>query len=322
MSLSSAGDRTRIPADVDRPDQILAGLTARQLTVLVPPLLLAAAVFWVARPYLPMPVVILLCGPLVAVGVAVALGQRGGLPLDRYAAAALAHRRTPTVQTALPTGGQPAVPGWVPDVPGAHPAPVAARPLATGIDTAAGGGAGVVDLGDAVAVIAEVDATNITIATGQERAAKVTAFARMLNALHGPLQITVRTVPLDLTDYVDAMNEHARRHAHPALADVAAEQAAFLADLGRGRALRARQILLTARRPVPAGRGGRDAAAGQALRQLEDAAGLLATAGVGVRILDGAALGRLLAAAAHPDLPAPPEGVAASGVVRAAGAGR
>ncbi|KQM02018.1 hypothetical protein FF86_108612, partial [Frankia sp. CpI1-P] len=186
----------------------------------------------------------------------------------------------------------------------------------------AGGGAGVVDLGDAVAVIAEVDATNITIATGQERAAKVTAFARMLNALHGPLQITVRTVPLDLTDYVDAMNEHARRHAHPALADVAAEQAAFLADLGRGRALRARQILLTARRPVPAGRGGRDAAAGQALRQLEDAAGLLATAGVGVRILDGAALGRLLAAAAHPDLPAPPEGVAASGVVRAAGAGR
>ncbi|KQC37912.1 PrgI family mobile element protein [Frankia sp. ACN1ag] len=320
MSLSSAGDRTRIPADVDRPDRILAGLTARQLTVLVPPLLLAASVFWVARPYLPMPVLILLCGPLVAVGVAVALGQRGGLPLDRYAAAALAHRRTPAVQTALPTGG--AVPGWVPDVPGAHPAPVAARPLATGIDTAAGGGAGVADLGGAVAVIAEVDATNITIATGQERAAKVTAFARMLNALHGPLQITVRTVPLDLADYVDAMNGHARRLTPPALADVAAEQAAFLADLGRGRALRARQILLTARRPVPAGRGGRDAAAGQALRQLEEAAGLLATAGVGVRVLDGAAVGRLLAAAAHPDLPAPPDGVTVSGVVRAAGAGR
>ncbi|KQM05054.1 hypothetical protein FF86_10193, partial [Frankia sp. CpI1-P] len=108
----------------------------------------------------------------------------------------------------------------------------------------------------------------------------------------------------------------------PALAEAAAEQAAFLADLGRGRALRARQILLTARRPVPAGRGGRDAAAGQALRQLEDAAGVLATAGVGVRVLDSEALGRLLATAAHPDLPVPPDGVTASGVVRAAGTDR
>ncbi|MCK9921914.1 PrgI family protein, partial [Frankia sp. AgPm24] len=240
---------------MDRPDQILAGLTARQLSVCVPPLLLAASVLWVARPYLPMPLLILLCAPLVAVGVAGALGQRGGLPLDRYAAAALAHRRTPAVQTALPADRPPALPGWVPTIPGAHPTPVPARPLATAVETAAGG-AGVVDLGGAVAVIAEVDATNITIATGQERAAKVTAFARMLNALHGPLQITVRAVPLDLTDYVEVMTEHARRLTPAALADVAAEQAAFLGDLDRGRALRARQILLTARRPVPAGRGG------------------------------------------------------------------
>ncbi|ORT47200.1 PrgI family protein, partial [Frankia sp. KB5] len=153
--------RTRIPADVDRPDQILAGLTARQLTVLVPPLLLAAAVFWTARPYLPTPLLILLCLPPVGGGAALALGRRAGLPLDRYAAAAFTHRRTPHVQAPAPPGGPAGLPGWVPDVAAAQQPPAPARPLAAGVDAGRHGeAAGVVDLHTAVAVIAEVDTTN------------------------------------------------------------------------------------------------------------------------------------------------------------------
>ncbi len=322
MSLSSPGSgRTRIPADVNRPDQILAGLTGRQLTVLAPPLLLAVAVVWTARPYLPVPALILLCGPLLAGGAALALGRRGGLPLDRYAAAALSHRRIPAVQTALPAQGPGALPGWVPDTAaGAPPAP--ARPLAGDVAPAGAGTAGVVDLADAVAVVAEVDATNIAIATEAERSAKVTAFARMLNAASGPVQITVRTVPVDLTEHIEAIDAHASRLPHPGLARAAADHAAFLDTLGHGRALRERQILLTARRAVHGGRGGRDAAAGQAARHLEEAAALLATAGVRVRLLDAGALRRLLAGCAHPDLPAPPDATTTAGVVRGAGAGR
>jgi len=322
-SSPAAPDRTRVPADVDRPDEILAGLTGRQLGVLAPPLLLALCVFWVARPYLPIPLLIVLCVPPVGVGAALALGRRAGLPLDRYAAAALTHRRTPPVQTALPPSGPPAVPGWVPDVQAAHRPPVAARPLAGGVAPAgAGVMAGVVDLGDAVAVLADVDATNITLATGEERAAKVTSFARMLNAAAGPVQITVRTVPVDLAGHVDAVAAHARRLAHPALARAAAEHAGFLAELGRGRALRERQILLTVRRPAGSGRGGRDAAAAQAVRQLEEAAGLLATAGVRVRLADAATAGRIVAACAHPDLPPSPDAATTTGVVHATGARR
>jgi len=38
--------RVRIPADVDRPDKLLAGLTARQLAILA----VAAVVLWAAMP--------------------------------------------------------------------------------------------------------------------------------------------------------------------------------------------------------------------------------------------------------------------------------
>ncbi|MCK9921215.1 hypothetical protein MXD61_04740, partial [Frankia sp. AgPm24] len=70
------------------------------------------------------------------------------------------------------------------------------------------------------------------------------------------------------------------------------------------------------------GGGGGGAPAALALPQLADAAGRRATAGVGVRVLDAGGLGRLLAAAAHPDLPPPPDGVTASGVVHTAGGHR
>ncbi|TFE31040.1 PrgI family protein [Frankia sp. B2] len=324
MSLSpspAVPDRTRVPADVDRPDEILAGLTARQLGVLLPPLLLSVAVFWTGRPYLPTPLLIVLCVPPVGVGAALALGRRAGLPLDRYAAAAYAHRRTPAVQAALPATGPAALPGWMPDVAAARtPAPASA--LAADVVSGVAGTAGVVDLGDAVAVIAEVDTTNIMIATGEERAAKVRAFARMLNAASGPVQISVRTVPVDLGVYADTVTACAGQLAHPALARAAADHALFLVELGQQRQLRERQILLTARRPVQPGRGGRDAAAGLAVRHLEDAAGLLATAGLRVRLLDAADAGRLLAACAQPDLPPPPVQATAAGVVRAAGAHR
>ncbi|CUU60632.1 PrgI family protein [Parafrankia irregularis] len=304
-------DRVRIPSDVDRPDRILAGLTARQLTLLAPPVLLALAVYWTASPYLPLPVVALLVVPLLGAGVALALGQRGGLTADRYATAALAHHRTPKVQIVAPDG-VPAQPGWVPDIPAARRRkPVAARPLAAGVDAA-----GVVDLHGAVAVVAEIAGVNLALAGDADTARKVTGYGRMLNALSGPVQITLRGVPVRLDPHLDRLRALAEQAPHPALAAAARDHAVFLGDLAATRQLRTRQILLTAHEPIPPGRGGRDTAAATAARRIEEALGLLAAAGLRGRILTGPELTALLAAAADPAGPPPPEHVTATGPVR------
>ncbi|WP_239341122.1 PrgI family protein [Frankia sp. CiP3] len=311
---ASSADRVRIPADVDRPDRILAGLTAHQLALLVPTVLAVAVLYRAASPYLPLPLVAALGIPLLAAGAALALGQRGGLPLDRYVTAALAHRRAPHVHLPAPEG-LPAQAGWLPGLDATRRnSPVAARPLAHTVDAA-----GVVDLGaDGLAVIAEVDGVHFTLGTDSDRQAQVTAFARMLNALSGPVQITVRAAPVRLTPHITRIRGQAPALPHPALRAAAVDHAAFLDGLAARRTLLARQILLTAREPLPAGSRGRDAAAGRALRRIADAAGLLATAGLRVRVLDADAVTALLAAAAHPGGPPPPAGVTATGTITTA----
>ncbi|MCK9903612.1 PrgI family protein [Frankia sp. Cpl3] len=285
-------------------------MTARQLTLLAPPVLLALAVYWTASPYLPLPVVAVLVVPLLGGGAALALGQRGGVTADRYATAALTHHRTPKVQVAAPDG-IPAQPGWLPDLPAArrrHPVP--ARPLAAGVDTA-----GVLDLRGAVAVVAEVQGVNLALAGDSDTGRKVAGYGRMLNALSGRIQITIRGVPVRLDPHLDRLRSLAEQAPHPALAAAARDHTAFLADLAATRQLRSRQILLTAYEPVPAARGGRDTAAAAAARRLEEALGLLAAAGLRGRILTGPELTSLLASAADPTSPPPPDRVTAAGPI-------
>ncbi|WP_420497789.1 PrgI family protein, partial [Parafrankia soli] len=80
-----------IPADVDREDRIMAGLTARQVLILT----LTAIVLYLAwaatRTLLPLPVFAVLAVPVAAVAALVVLGQRDGLSLDRLLVAAV-HR--------------------------------------------------------------------------------------------------------------------------------------------------------------------------------------------------------------------------------------
>ena len=86
---------TRIPADVNRPDRILGPLTAHQATLLAVP----AAMLYVAwtglRNVLALPVFLAFAAPVAAFAIAVAIGHRDGLPLDRFLLAALRHRLNP-----------------------------------------------------------------------------------------------------------------------------------------------------------------------------------------------------------------------------------
>jgi PrgI family protein len=302
-SAEATGRRVRIPADVDRPDQILGRLTARQLLLLAPAVVLAVVLARAGAAFgLPLPLVVTVCMPPLAVGLVLAVTGRDGLSLDRYVAAAWAYRRTPKLH--LPPVGP--TPGWLPEVGAAgRGGAVPARPLARQVDRA-----GVVDLGpDGVAVLAAVDGLPATsLASEGDRARRLAAMAGMLDGLSGPIQITVRTVPAGLTPLISRPRAGAPGLAHPALAAAATAHADYLSGLAARRAPLAREILLTAHEPVSGGGPARQVAAGRALARLDDAAGRLAPAGLAVRVLTGEHVARVLAAAAHPTGPPPPPG--------------
>ncbi|WP_079031967.1 PrgI family protein [Streptomyces specialis] len=79
----------RIPADVEREDTILAGLTARQLLLLSGAGTILYGLFTATRPFLPVAVFLIAAVPLAGLAALLARGRRDGLPLDRLVLAAI-----------------------------------------------------------------------------------------------------------------------------------------------------------------------------------------------------------------------------------------
>jgi PrgI family protein len=290
----------RIPADIDRPDRILAGLTARQLGILAASGATAWALATAAAVVLPLPVAVALAAPPALVGVALALGWRDGLPLDRLALAALRYRRGPRRLVPAPDGVA-APPAWA----GSRDRPPA--PLAGPIHNLHDDG--VVDLGaDGQALLCRASAVNFRLRSQPEQQALIAAFARLLHAVTGPLTVVVRTDRVDLAATVAALRAAAPGLPHPALVRAAGEHADFLADLAARHDVLRRERLLVLREPA----GTPDPAAALA-RRAEQAATLLAAAGVTLTPLDQDAAARVLARAADPHAPPRPAGQAAPG---------
>jgi hypothetical protein len=308
---SEAQRRVRIPADVDRPDRILVGLTARQLTILAATGLLLYLGYTATRSLLPPLVFAVFAMPVAATGAALALGRYDGVGLDRLAAAALAHARTAHRQ--VPTGGGegvPAGPGW-----SGWPAPAPPAPLrmpADGLDPD-----GVVELGaDGTAVVCRCAPVNFALRSPAEQAALIGAFGRFCNAATGPIQILVRAVPVDLSGQVTALRDAAGGLPHPALETAAREHAAFLAELAGRRDLLRRELLLVLRQPAAVGpRRGRGEPAGRLARRAQEAATALAAAGVTVTVLGGPQATDVLAAAADPTTARPARLAAPNAVI-------
>jgi hypothetical protein len=289
-----------IPADIDRPDRILAGLTARQLAILATSGAAAWALATTADLALPAPVAVALAALPVLVGVVLALGWRDGLPLDRLALAAARHRRRPRRLVPAPEGVA-APPAWTGrgDRP---PAPLTG-PIHDLHDD------GVVDLGaDGQALLCRATAVNFRLRSQPEQQALIAAFARLLHAVTGPLTIVVRTDRVDLAATVAALRAAAPGLPHPALEQAAVEHADFLVDLAARRDVLSRERLLVLREPA----GTPDPVAALA-RRAEQATTLLAAAGVTLTPLDSDAAAHLLARAADPHAPARPTGQAAPG---------
>jgi tetratricopeptide (TPR) repeat protein len=127
------GGVVRIPADLDRPDRILLGLSARQLAILTAGGLAAWILEGLLEPLVGLPAAVALAAPPGLVALALALGWREGLPLDRLAVAGLGWWRHPRRLVVAPDG-IPMTSAWAgpPGPPVAPPAVALNRAIAIG----------------------------------------------------------------------------------------------------------------------------------------------------------------------------------------------
>ena len=298
--------RVRIPADVDRPDKLLAGLTARQLAILA----VAAIALWVGyaatRHLVPPAAYGAVAVPVAAAAVLLALGRMEGVPADRWVIAAWQHRRSSRRLVPAPEG-VPAAPAFLAKPAGPHPA---ALPAPLRLPLAGIGANGVVDLGpDGLAVICRASAVTFSLRTPAEQEALVAGFARFLSSLADPVQVLVRAEPLDVGPAIDSLVDAAPGLPHLALERAARNHAAFLADLAASRDLLRREVLVVLRQPAgqasAAGHG-----AGRLLRRAAEAVSALGAAGVSLSVLDAVAASGVIGRSLDPAGPPRPGGLA------------
>ena len=293
------------PPMSDRPDVIVARLTARQVVILAGTGLAVWGAFMAAHaalPHVPPVYLIAPAAPVAAIAFGLALGKRDGLSADRFAqpgrAAPRAHTQAPGGRrrracTAAAAGPGRAAAGKA----GPAPAPMP-MPGRREIDDT-----GVVDLGgEGYGALAACGTVNFALRTPGEQDALVASFGRWLNGLTAPVQLLVRTHRLDLTEALAQLREAAPGLPHPALEAAASEHLDYLQALAGRRDVLHRQVLLTVREPR-AGRkgnaGSADASAPQRLhRRLDEAARALAGSQIPVRAFDNVRLRHLLTDAA------------------------
>lgn len=291
--------RIRMPADVEREDKILAGLTARQLAIIGVP----GVGLWVAYRSLghlvPPIVFVVVAVPVMGAAVAVALAQRDGLSLDRLLLSAFRFVRSPKRRATGAPAAEP-LPTWVNATTPPLPSPLDLPVKEISDD-------GVVDLAEhGCAVLVSCSTVSFALRTPAEQAGLVNGFASYLNSLSAPVQLLVRAESIKLDPLVTALDRAAPTMPHPALERAARGHADFLADLAQTRDLLRRQIILVVRET------GSDAthAASTVRRRAEDAVRALTTAGSQARVLTGGQVAAVLSSAADPSSRhVPPEGL-------------
>ncbi|MBT0772956.1 PrgI family protein [Kineosporia sp. J2-2] len=213
--------RARIPADLDTPDPVFAGLSMRQVTVVA---VFAVPVYVAWKTLLGQvsgPVLLTFTVPVLAAGVAVALARRDGISLDRWLVAALAHRLSPRrLSLALDLTPPPAS------------GKSTARQMFSGAPVAAITEDGVIVHPDGrhVAVLAVTTIPN-ALSTNTDDAVLAAGTARWLNGLSGPVQILLQNRPTDLAAHAVGIGEQALALPHPDLAGIALDHAEFLLDI-------------------------------------------------------------------------------------------
>ncbi|MET7952095.1 PrgI family protein [Micromonospora sp. NPDC005324] len=284
--------RARVPADVERPDRIVFGLTLRQVVVLTVTALIIYAV-WTALATVVNPLYFI-AGTIPLAGAAffLAVGRRDGISLDAWLLSAIRHRRTP--HRLVPTDEEihPA-PAWVATTGGRGdtlPLPAPLRLPAKGITAD-----GLIDLGpDGTTALVSASTVAFGLRSPGEQNGLVAGFARWLNSLDAPTQILVRAQRVNLTHVADRIEHHAPALPHPALEEAARSHARFLDDLATGRELLHRHVTVAVR-----GRRG----PGHTAHQAREAVRALAGCEVAGTVLDAYDTQMTLAACLDPAAP-------------------
>jgi hypothetical protein len=283
----------RIPADVDTPDKIVYGLTARQLAILAVAGVIGYGIVRAVGALLPQPVLIAILTPLAGAAIVLALGRRDGLSMDAWLLSAVRHTRSPKRMAPAAAGRPAAAPAWAPttETPAAA-VPVLRLPATAISDT------GVIDAGlQAVALVA-CTTVNIGLRTGDEQSALIGGYGRWLNSLSGPVQIVISAQRVDLSSHAQRIAEGAETIANPALADAARDYASFLDDLAARRDPLWRTVTVAV---TATGDKGRDT---EVLRRAEHAASALSALGAQTAVLDGGRAAAVLTCATDPYTPA------------------
>lgn len=291
MSEDRHGYTVRIPQNLNAPDKILFGATARQAIILGG----AAAALWLVwlaaqsfvAPLLFAAVAGLL---LLLLGIAVT-AERDGVALDRLLAAALRQTLAPRRRAMAPEGISPppvflkkSLQGQ--DVPSVAPLDLPVQDVHD--DGAVGLGA------DGTTVLAACSTVNFALRTPAEQELLVGGFARWLNSLTGPVQITSRTTCADLKDQINALRASASGLPHPLLEAAALDHAGFLVQVNDSGTVLHRSLLITAHEPDPAHTP-------RAVRRIADAAAALSAAEVDVTPMDAYTARAVLNAALDPE---------------------
>jgi hypothetical protein len=265
----------RVPADIDREDQLVFGLSARQLCILA----VAAASSWLFYTALDAivatPVAAACAAPFVVLGAWLALGQRDGLTADRFAVTLLRHLRSPHRLVPMSDDNVPAY---------AQRAFDGKRLAALELPVRGISSEGGLDLGpEGVAMLARVDPVNFTLRSPDEQQVLVAGFARFLNALHEPIQVVVRSERAELGALAEEIRHAAPSLPHPGLEAAARSHASFIDDLSRQHTVLRREVLLTTR---STGSGVAD--------RVDALINALSEAGLAVSRLDGSAAAKVL----------------------------
>jgi hypothetical protein len=294
-------ERIKLPADVELEDRLAFGLTARQLGILIAAAIGAYLAFSILSSVVPAPAAAALSTPVGVLGILFALGRRDGVSADRLALLGARYLASPRRRVLAPEG---------------LPAPRNRReqPAVAALDLPVRAvlRSGVVELCDGrFCLLLAASGTSFVLRSDEEQAAMVEAFGRFLNGLTEPVQIAVRSEPLDLAARAAHLQQSATDLPDPALGQAAQDHARFLAQLGSGERVRRREILLV----LSAHDRDRDAAATTLHRRAGEATELLSGAGVTLRPLDGDHAARLLARTLDP--PGPPADSHLDGAIRA-----
>lgn len=291
MTDDRPGYTVKIPQDVSAPDKIMFGATVRQCVILGG----TAAGLWLAwlamRDLVPP---LLFAAPaglfLLLLGIAVS-AERDGISADRLLAAALRQVLSPRRRVMAPEGvGSP--PAFLDAALRGQHVPAVA-PLHLPVQGV--GEAGEVSLGaDGVAVLASCSTVNLALRTPAEQELLTGGFARWLNSLTGPVQITSRSTPADLGGQISTLRASAADLPHPLLEAAALGHAEFLAQVDASGAVLHRTLLVTAREPDPEHTP-------RAVRRITDAAALLSACEIDAEPLDSHTAYRVLNAALDPD---------------------